>query len=375
MSYVNAAPEMMTAAATDLAAIGSTLDAAHLTAATSTTQVLAAAGDEVSAAIAGLFSTHGQQFRALSAQAASFHAQFVQAFNNAGNAYAAAEAANMSPLAAVVQGAQSLAVFSPVAAATGRPLIGNGANATTPGGNGADGGILWGNGGNGANGANGTGQNGGNGGAGGILFGNGGNAGNGGNSENGEPGGGGGNGGNAGMLIGNGGNGGNGGTGQIGNLFAGKAGRAGFLIGNGGDGGSGDNDGLPGANGGFLYGNGGDGGNGSSYGAPGGSAHLFGNGGDGGESAITGGQGGQGGLVGNGGDGGSALFGYGGDGGNAILIGDGGRRRVRFRWFRWWLRRVRWPAIRQPRKSRLGLAQRLVGIGGAARRCRSPAWR
>ena len=133
MSYVNAAPEMMTAAATDLAAIGSTLDAAHLTAATSTTQVLAAAGDEVSAAIAGLFSTHGQQFRALSAQAASFHAQFVQAFNNAGNAYAAAEAANMSPLAAVVQGAQSLAVFSPVTAATGRPLIGNGANATTPG--------------------------------------------------------------------------------------------------------------------------------------------------------------------------------------------------------------------------------------------------
>ena len=84
MSAVIAAPELMEAAATDVAAIGSTLNAAHLTAATSTTQVLAAAGDEVSVAIAALFSAHGQGFHALGAQAAAFHAQFVQALNGAG---------------------------------------------------------------------------------------------------------------------------------------------------------------------------------------------------------------------------------------------------------------------------------------------------
>ncbi|MGA9675278.1 MAG: PE family protein, partial [Mycobacterium sp.] len=128
MSYVIAVPEMMAAAAGDLANIGSSLSEANAAAAASTTGVLAAGEDEVSAAIAALFSAHGQGFQALSAQAAAFHAQFVQALNGAGGAYGAAEAANASPLQAVVQGAQSLAVFSPVKDLTGRPLIGNGAN-------------------------------------------------------------------------------------------------------------------------------------------------------------------------------------------------------------------------------------------------------
>ena len=35
----------------------------------------------MSAAIAALFSAHGQGFQALGAQAAAFHAQFVQALN------------------------------------------------------------------------------------------------------------------------------------------------------------------------------------------------------------------------------------------------------------------------------------------------------
>ena len=83
MSFVIAAPELVTAAATDLANIGSTLNAANAAAATQTTGVLAAAEDEVSAAIAALFSSHGQQFQALSAQASAFHSQFVQALNSA----------------------------------------------------------------------------------------------------------------------------------------------------------------------------------------------------------------------------------------------------------------------------------------------------
>jgi hypothetical protein len=74
MSYVIAAPELITTAATDLANVGSMLNAAHAAAATQTTGVLAAADDEVSAAIAAVFSAHGQGFQALSAQAAALHA-------------------------------------------------------------------------------------------------------------------------------------------------------------------------------------------------------------------------------------------------------------------------------------------------------------
>jgi hypothetical protein len=67
--------------------IGSALSAANAAAATRTTGVLAAAEDEVSAAVASLFSGHGQAFQALGAQAAAFHAQFVQAMSEAGGVF------------------------------------------------------------------------------------------------------------------------------------------------------------------------------------------------------------------------------------------------------------------------------------------------
>ena len=60
--------------------------------------MVAAAQDEVSVAIESLFSGYGQQYQALSTQAAAFHAQFVQALTSASSSYAAAEAANESPL-------------------------------------------------------------------------------------------------------------------------------------------------------------------------------------------------------------------------------------------------------------------------------------
>src|SRR5262249_49942214 len=143
MSHVIVAPGMITAAASDLAAIESALSAANAAAGARTTGVLAAGADEGSAAIAALFSSHGRQFQVLSAHAAAFHAQFAQALNSAGDAYAAAEAANASPLQAMVQGAQSLAVFSPVQDLTGRPLFGNGANgAPGTGQDGSPGGWL-----------------------------------------------------------------------------------------------------------------------------------------------------------------------------------------------------------------------------------------
>ena len=73
-----ATPEFVTAASTDLANIGSTLSAANAAAATQTTGVLAAAEDEVSAAISSLFCGYAQEFQAQGAQAAAFHAQFVR---------------------------------------------------------------------------------------------------------------------------------------------------------------------------------------------------------------------------------------------------------------------------------------------------------
>jgi triacylglycerol lipase len=103
VSYVVALPEAMSAAATEVASIGSVVATANQGVAGATTGVLAAAEDEVSAAIAAFFSAHGQGYQALSAQVASFHEQFVQTLSGAAGAYAAAEAANVSPLAALEQ--------------------------------------------------------------------------------------------------------------------------------------------------------------------------------------------------------------------------------------------------------------------------------
>jgi len=75
MSLLVAAPEMLTGAARTLAGIGSAIGAANAAGAAPTTGVLAAAADEVSAAVAAMLSEHGLAYQALSAQAAAFHTQ------------------------------------------------------------------------------------------------------------------------------------------------------------------------------------------------------------------------------------------------------------------------------------------------------------
>ena len=109
MSYVNAAPEYVAAAATDLANIGSTISSANTAAIGPTSGVLAAGADEVSATVAALFDAHAQAYQALSAQAAYFHDQFVQLLNGGATQYALAEAANASPLQTIEQGVLSVA--------------------------------------------------------------------------------------------------------------------------------------------------------------------------------------------------------------------------------------------------------------------------
>jgi len=98
MSFVQATPEFVAAAATDLATIGSTISSANTAAFGPTSSVLAPGADEVSASIAALFDAHSQVYQALSAQAAAFHSQFVQLMNGGAMQYAAAEAANTTPL-------------------------------------------------------------------------------------------------------------------------------------------------------------------------------------------------------------------------------------------------------------------------------------
>ena len=101
-------PEAMATAATDLAAIGSDLNSAHTAAATRTTGLLAAAEDEVSAAVAAVFSAHGQGFQTLGTQAAAFHTQFVQALNASAGSYASAEAQVVNTLTTEIVGAPAI---------------------------------------------------------------------------------------------------------------------------------------------------------------------------------------------------------------------------------------------------------------------------
>ena len=108
MSFVIAAPEMMTAAATDLATIGSNVSAAHMAAAAPTVAVIPAAADEVSASIAHLFSGFAQDYQALAGQAAAFNQQFVQHLTASAGSFASAEAANASLLQPLTASAASI---------------------------------------------------------------------------------------------------------------------------------------------------------------------------------------------------------------------------------------------------------------------------
>jgi hypothetical protein len=119
MSFVTVAPEFVGQAAADLESIGSALSSANAAAAAPTTGVIAPGADEVSLAITALFGTHARQYQALSAQAATFHSQFVSMLNAGAGSYLATEVANAQ---------QSLvnAVNAPSQALLGHPLIGTG---------------------------------------------------------------------------------------------------------------------------------------------------------------------------------------------------------------------------------------------------------
>lgn len=94
MSFLIATPDLVESAAADLAGIHTSLTEAAASAAVPTMGIASAAQDEVSVAVASMFGSVGHEFQALSAQAQSFHAQFVETMNAGAGAYAAAETLN-----------------------------------------------------------------------------------------------------------------------------------------------------------------------------------------------------------------------------------------------------------------------------------------
>ena len=94
MTFVTTQPELLSAAAANLAAIGSTLSAQNAAAAAPTTGVVPAAADPVSALTAAQFAMHAQLYQTISAQAAAIHEQFVQTLSTSAGSYEMTEAVN-----------------------------------------------------------------------------------------------------------------------------------------------------------------------------------------------------------------------------------------------------------------------------------------
>jgi hypothetical protein len=120
MSFVNAVPEAVTAAAGDLGGIGSALAAADAAAATPTAGIEALAADAVSAALVAVFSYHGLGYQSLG-ELTELHDQIVQALRSSARSYTAAGSENASLLREAVG-----AVDAPAQELLGHPLFGNG---------------------------------------------------------------------------------------------------------------------------------------------------------------------------------------------------------------------------------------------------------
>ncbi|WP_264000906.1 PE family protein, partial [Mycobacterium pseudoshottsii] len=127
MSFVSVVPEWVAAAATDVAGIGSVVGAANAAAAGATTSVTAAAGDEVSVAIAALFGGFGREYQAVCGQWAEFEQRFARALGAGAAGAEAAAVGTLSPLGVIERGVWG-AVNGPAVALWGRPLIGDGAD-------------------------------------------------------------------------------------------------------------------------------------------------------------------------------------------------------------------------------------------------------
>jgi PE family/PPE-SVP subfamily C-terminal region len=100
MSFVTTAPAAITAAATQLEGVGTSFATESSAAAGSTTAISPAAADEVSILQSGAFSTYGQLYQTVSAQAQAIHQQFVNLLQSSSGSYQETEGANQVGAAA-----------------------------------------------------------------------------------------------------------------------------------------------------------------------------------------------------------------------------------------------------------------------------------
>ena len=92
--FVKTLPEALAAAAGQLEGVGNSFSTESSAAAGSTTDVVPAASDEVSILQSGVFSTYGQLYQTVSAQAQAIHQQFVNLLGQSSGSYGDTEAAN-----------------------------------------------------------------------------------------------------------------------------------------------------------------------------------------------------------------------------------------------------------------------------------------
>ncbi|WP_204080988.1 PE family protein [Mycobacterium riyadhense] len=97
-TITSVAPDPLTLAVLQLSRVGAAIEDAVAGAATQTSNLLAAAADEISTAIAALFGDYSATFHSASTQAAAFHRQFVSLLGGSAAQYVAAEAANVQSL-------------------------------------------------------------------------------------------------------------------------------------------------------------------------------------------------------------------------------------------------------------------------------------
>ena len=128
MSFLKAVPVEVTAAAGDLAGIGSALAAANVAAAAPTAGIESIAADVVSAALVAVFAAHGLRYQSLGSELAELHAQIVEALRSSARSYTAAESGSASLLQEALGAAG--AVSAPAQEVLGHPLPGDGTSGT-----------------------------------------------------------------------------------------------------------------------------------------------------------------------------------------------------------------------------------------------------
>lgn len=96
MSFVTTQPEALTAAASALQTLGTSMAAQNTAAAAPTTGIAPAAADPVSALQAAQFTAYGTWYQQVSAKAAAIHQMLVNTLNTSAGSYGETEAANQT---------------------------------------------------------------------------------------------------------------------------------------------------------------------------------------------------------------------------------------------------------------------------------------